>query len=119
MGERFGWSIETWFGQFMSVATALIAVALVSVSACDFLIDRYQWKLAHGEIRYPDTVALSNVPLNATATLVPAGIPVVAALPHCRGPPFPILNCGEGDRPKKGPREIAIADTISRLLAII
>ncbi|MGD0867034.1 MAG: CapA family protein [Rhizomicrobium sp.] len=61
MGERFGWSIETWFGQFMSVATALIAVALVSVSACDFLIDRYQWKLAHGEIVHP--VALSELRL--------------------------------------------------------
>jgi len=81
MDERYGWSIETWFGQFVTVAAALLAGALVGVSACDFLIDRYQWKLAHGEIRYPDTVALSNVPaaplssqrVNGSALRLPPG----------------------------------------------
>jgi Bacterial capsule synthesis protein PGA_cap len=57
MDERYGWSLGTWFGQFVTVATALLAVALIGVSACDYLIDRYQWKLAHGEIVRPAQLA--------------------------------------------------------------
>jgi hypothetical protein len=53
MDERYGWSLGTLFGQFVTVATALLAVALIGVSACDYLIDRYQWKLARGEIARP------------------------------------------------------------------
>ena len=62
MDARFGWSLGTWFGQFVTLAGTLLAVALISVTLCDYLIDRYQWKLAHGEIGHPPALSEMTLP---------------------------------------------------------
>ncbi len=78
MNRRYGWSLETWFGQFVTTATLLIAVATLSISVCDYLIARYQWKLAHGEIAHPAVLAQFDCPF-ALASPV-AAIPVAGQL---------------------------------------
>ncbi len=65
MNERG--SFETWYRQFVTVAAAILAMALIGVSVCDFLVDRYQWRLAHGEIRHPDSLASFVPPLKMAA----------------------------------------------------
>jgi len=62
MDKRFGWSFDTWFGQFVTVAATLLAAVLVTASVCEFLVDRYHWKLAHGEIVHPAALAQLGLP---------------------------------------------------------
>jgi hypothetical protein len=73
MGER--WSFESWYGQFVTAAAAILTVALISVSVCDYLIDRYQWKLAHGEIVHLPTVAQMTAPQSVPAAYLRISLP--------------------------------------------
>ena len=63
------WSFESWYSQFVTVAAAILSVALVGVSVCDYLIDRYQWKLAHGEIVRLPALAQMTTPQTTPVTI--------------------------------------------------
>jgi poly-gamma-glutamate capsule biosynthesis protein CapA/YwtB (metallophosphatase superfamily) len=89
MDERYGWSFETWFGQFVTVAASLLGVALIIVSTCDYLIDRYQWKLAHGEIARPAIFASVRAPTAPVSTDTARPPKTVA---HIQTVPLPALQ---------------------------
>lgn len=63
---RFGWEAKSWYGQFVSVATAVFAFAFVYLAVTHLLVWRYDRRVAAGDLNPP---ALRSLP-EADAVMV-------------------------------------------------
>jgi poly-gamma-glutamate capsule biosynthesis protein CapA/YwtB (metallophosphatase superfamily) len=53
MPARYGWELRSWFGQFVTVAASLLALALLTLGIAKLLVLRYEARVADGDIRAP------------------------------------------------------------------
>lgn len=63
---RFGWEEKSWFGQFVSVAAAVFALAFMYLAITHVLVWRYDSRIASGDLNPP---ALRSLP-DADAVMV-------------------------------------------------
>jgi poly-gamma-glutamate capsule biosynthesis protein CapA/YwtB (metallophosphatase superfamily) len=73
MSERYGWKLD-WFGSFVTVAAAVLGLALAGTVACGYLIDRWQ-QASSFEAERPALImgsAIGDVPDAASARALAA-----------------------------------------------
>lgn len=63
MKRRYGWSLDSLFGWFMSVAAAIIATAGVSYGTALFLVVHYQANLTANTVSPPHDAPVVAAPM--------------------------------------------------------
>ncbi len=86
MKRRYGWSLDSLFGWFMSVAAAIIATAGVSYGTALFLVAHYQANLTADTVSPPHAAPAVAAPVAQQAVLQPPPV-LRPAVRDARAPP--------------------------------
>ena len=96
---RFGWEAKSWFGQFVSVAAAVFALAFMYLAITHVLVWRYDSRIASGDLNPP---ALRSLP-DADAVMVLGAqigdVPDTVSLRALTGALKQASNLAMGSRP--------------------